>query len=111
VGTVRCFHVRKATCSTKSCALKRAANLTCASLREPNSLTMGGPVWFQSFNDGDHELEGGLVEIVQLFAYQKKAPRSWQDDDQKETVNDLSGPEPTETLKYWIKTKEAEAGS
>jgi len=69
-------------------------------------LTMGGPVWFQSFNDGDHELEGGIGRNRPTFRLSKdKLQDPGKNDDQKETVNDLSGPEPTETLKYWDKDK------
>jgi hypothetical protein len=66
-------------------------------------LTLGGPVWFQSFNDGEHGIEGGLGKTMSRPSIPKDKPNDHQgpdDDDGTELVNDVSSAEPTDTIRY-----------
>lgn len=72
-------------------------------------LTIGGPVWFQSFNDGDHGLEEGKGKKTarNSFRWSSKAKTSIPLEE-KEEVIDTSGDEPTKIIRYWDKDKDKE---
>ncbi|KAN0098168.1 hypothetical protein V8E51_013831 [Hyaloscypha variabilis] len=64
-------------------------------------LTIGGPVWFQSFNDGGHELRAGVGTMMRRAFFRKAKNKTHNDDDDEQKIIDDSGPEPVETLRYW----------
>jgi hypothetical protein len=70
-------------------------------------ITMGGPVWFQSFNDGEHGIKGGggLTMMPRGGSVGVPTDKSYDAQDRvekMETVLDVSEDEPTGTIiRYW----------